>query len=162
MGTAGPVAEVAVRDELELGWCVDDRGLCGGHDASIVITTQAALSDKRAKRRERVDGRKWLVVVIAGEREIQTGLPTYAARRKADAVVHECHGTRPRRRVIRRVRAYDNDVAGDGGTPGGFGVAEELDLVEGAAVGVGHDNGLVLSKVGRGHGVPLNLRGNMD
>lgn len=162
MGTAGPVAEVAVRDELELSRGVGDGGLRGGHNVGIIITTQAALGDKCAKGRQSVNVGKGLVVVITRKRKVETRLAAGTAGRKLDAVVHEGHSTGARRCMVGRVGTHDDNIALDSRTPGGLGVAQKLDLVEAAAVGVGHDNGLVLGKVGRCHGIPLGLRGDFD
>jgi hypothetical protein len=63
--------------------------------------------------------------------------------------------------MVCRVSADEDHVAFDGRRLDGHDILQELDAVDSAALGVRHNDGLVLCEVGGCIGPPLNVRGNL-
>lgn len=134
-----------------------------GHEMGVVQTRVAEITAdlEVSDLGQRLDGHlAGVALVVARKREVHARTVLVAERDVADGVLHHGVGARQPEPfgMEGRVGADEDHVPRHGRGPDFFGVVQELDGVETAvAEAVGHDDGLVLGKVGRGHAVPFRF-----
>lgn len=122
----------------------------------VVVALEVAHDLEVANVGEAVDRRDVVGAVVARQGQVHARAGVTGGH-EVDGVAHQLVRARVRMGVVRRVRSDQDHVARHGRRPHALGLVEEAYVVKRAAVRVGHNDGLVLGKVGRRHAVPLIL-----